>query len=167
MPSLAGSFLVARPVLKDPSFAQSVVLLLQHGGEGAFGLVINRPALVEGPPFPVYPGGPCESEGLLMLHGQPDWVDASSESEPREIAPGIFLGDASCLSRIGGAAAGQVLRFRMFAGFAGWGPDQLEGELTAGAWAVVPASGQHLFDSPLEDLWTDLIPATIPQPSLN
>jgi putative transcriptional regulator len=167
MPSLAGSFLIARPVLKDASFAQTVVLLLQHSDEGAFGLVVNRPALVEGPPFAVYPGGPCESEGLLMLHGHADWVETSAKSPSKELAPGIFLGDASCLSHVSDPAPGQPLRYRMFAGFAGWGPDQLEGELTAGAWAVVPASGQHLFDTPQDELWARLVPVTIPQPSLN
>ena len=95
MPSLAGSFLVARHVLKESSFRQTVVLLLQHGDEGAFGLVINRPAAVEGVPFPIFAGGPCESEGLLMLHGHPEWMD-----EPSTVAPGIFMGDSSCLTYI-------------------------------------------------------------------
>src|SRR5437899_2433245 len=100
MPSLAGSFLIARPILKDASFAQTVVLLLQHSEQGAFGLVVNRPALVEGPPFPVYPGGPCESEGLLMLHGHADWLETPAESSAKKVAPGIYLGDASCLNHV-------------------------------------------------------------------
>lgn len=162
MTSLAGSFLIARPVLRDPNFRQTVVLLLQHGTEGAFGLVVNRPAKVEGLPFPVYGGGPCQSEGLLMLHGHTDWSE-----DQKGLAPGIYLGDASCLPKVTEPADPDGLRFRMFAGYSGWGPQQLEGELKAGAWAVVPATGELLFDTPVEQLWSLLLPPRIPQPSLN
>ena len=55
----------------------------------------------------------------------------------------------------------------MFSGYAGWGPGQLEGELAAGAWAIVPATGELLFDVPAEDLWYRLVPPTIPEPSVN
>ena len=75
MSSLAGSFLVARHVLQDANFRQTVVLLLKHGSEGAFGLVVNRPAKAEGIPFPVFGGGPCPMKGFIMLHGHADWVD--------------------------------------------------------------------------------------------
>jgi putative transcriptional regulator len=167
MRSLAGSFLVARPVLDDPNFAQAVVLLLQHTGEGAFGLVVNRPMPVEGAPFPIYYGGPCsESAGLLMLHGHADWADSASESPGREVAPGIYLGDASCLKRLNDAPSDQPPRCRLFAGFAGWGPDQLEGELTQAAWAVVPATGELLFDCPAEGLWSRILPP-LARPSMN
>src|SRR2546429_7938511 len=73
MPSLAGSFLVAKPELQDSNFHQTVVLLLQHGSEGAFGLVVNRPAKTEGLPFPVFHGGPCQAPGLILLHGHAGW----------------------------------------------------------------------------------------------
>jgi putative transcriptional regulator len=167
MSFFAGSFLVARPTLKDPSFRQSVVLLLQHNREGAFGLIVNRPAKVESLPFPLYAGGPCESEGLLMLHGHEAWDEPKEGEEPNEVAPGIFLGDAACLERVSESEQAQELRFRLFAGYAGWGPDQLEGELGEGVWALVQASGQLLFDTPADELWDRLLPPTIPQPSLN
>src|SRR5258708_7633436 len=142
MTSHAGSFLVARPILKDSSFRQSVVLLLQHTLDGAFGLVVNRPSSVDDMAFPVYAGGPCEAEGLLMLHGHADWVEGADEKTAREVARGFFLGDGGCLGHIGDAPAGKVQRYRMFNGYAGWGPRQLEGELEAGAWSLVPANGQ-------------------------
>ncbi len=163
----AGSFLVARPVLQDPNFKQTVVLLLQHGGGGAFGLVINRPAKVDGLPFPVYTGGPCGSEGLLMLHGNPEWQKLSDEKPEKAIAPGVYLGDAACLKRVTEGSEKATLRFRLFAGYAGWGPGQLEGELAAGAWAIVPATGDLLFDAPVEEIWTQLLPPAIPQFSAN
>jgi putative transcriptional regulator len=169
--SLAGSFLVARPVLHDPNFAHSVVLLLAHSDEGAFGLVVNRPVPepVEGLPLPVFFGGPCPAPGLLMLHGRPDWhePDPDTEGDTGEVAPGIFVGDAACLERAREAADEGPPRFRVFSGYAGWSGGQLEGELAAGAWAVVPARGPLLFDTPVEELWDRLVPPSLPQPSVN
>lgn len=167
MASLAGWFLVAKPVLKDPSFRQTVVLLLRHNSDGAFGLVVNRPAKVDGLPFPLYAGGPCESEGLLMLHGHVEWLDSDDEPGTNEVAPGLFLGDAACLERVSDPPPGQTLHFRLFAGYAGWGPHQLEGELGESVWALVRATGQVLFETPPDELWDRLLPPTIPQPSLN
>lgn len=167
MQSLAGSFLIARPVLQDPSFKQTVVLLLQHNKDGAFGLVVNRPKKVDGLPFPVFSGGPCEFEGLLLLHGQPDWSRLDAAVPDGEVAPGIYLGDASCLEKAGDSEAGDELRVRVFRGYSGWGADQLESEVESGAWVVYPANGILLFDTPTDELWTRLVPKTIPQPSLN
>src|SRR5579864_4571578 len=112
MASLAGSFLVARPVLRDPTFRQTVILLLQHDEAGAFGLVVNRPTQTEGLPFPVFSGGPCESQGLIMLHGHAEWAESSSGETEGAVAPGIFLGKASSLKRAQDASPGQALRFR-------------------------------------------------------
>src|SRR5438105_705216 len=113
MPSLAGSFLVAKPILKDATFRQTVILLLEHNDEGAFGLVVNRPAPAEALPFPVFAGGPCEAEGLMLLHGHAEWVKPTSDQTKHEVAPGIFLGDASCLNRVSEPPLGQPLRFRI------------------------------------------------------
>lgn len=167
MTSLAGSFLVARRSLQDPNFRQTVVLLLQHTDKGALGVVVNRQAQVQGVPFPVFAGGPCESEGVLLLHGHPEWAESSSDPVPNPVAPDIFLGDAACLSRIQDASPGETLHYRMFAGHAAWGPGQLEGELAMGVWAVVPATGTQLFDIPVDDLWDRLSPPALPQPSVN
>src|SRR5205085_7465519 len=135
----------------DPSFRQAVVLLLKHNKDGAFGLIVNRPTTVEGLPFPLYAGGPCESEGLLMLHGHADWLDSEGDDASNEVAPGVFLGDKACLERVSDPAPGQELSFRLFAGYAGWGPDQLEGELGESVWALVKATGQLLFETPAEE----------------
>ncbi len=163
MKSLAGSFLVARAVLRDPNFAQSVVLLLQHGPEGAFGLVVNRPVDLEGLPVPLYLGGPCKSEGLLMLHAYPEWAGEDS----RELVPGVWLGDSSCVNKVTALTDGTKGRYRMYTGYAGWGPDQLERELAEGAWMIVPATRELLFDTPTDELWDRLMPPALPQPSLN
>jgi putative transcriptional regulator len=167
MSSFAGKFLVARHVLSDPHFNRSVVLLLQHGPEGAFGLVVNRPAKIEGLPFPVFAGGPCSSQGLLLLHGYKEWADVEDGIVEGQIAPGILLGDASCLQRLDDLPESQPCRFRMFAGYAGWGPGQLENELGAGAWALTAATGKLLFETPAKELWDRLVPPALPQFSLN
>ena len=167
MKSLAGHFLIARPVLRDSNFARSVVLILQHGSVGAFGLVVNRKAKVSGLPFSVYVGGPCKSEGLLILHGHPEWIDSPDELDKRQVADGIFMGDGDCLRRINEPAEGDVLRYRLFTGNSGWGPGQLEGELATGAWSVVPASAEFMFDTPINEIWKGLLPPQIPEPSVN
>lgn len=167
MPSYTGSFLVARPVLQDPNFRQTVVLLLQHGAEGAFGLVVNRPTTAEDVPFPVYLGGPCQAPGLMMMHGYPEWMTGPAAAEMKSVAPGVFLGDAEALKHATEADVDAKQRFRVFSGYSGWGPGQLEGELAAGAWTLVPASGTLLFDTPVEALWEQLVPPRLPQPSLN
>jgi putative transcriptional regulator len=170
--SLAGSFLVARPVLKDPNFARTVVLLLAHSSDGAFGLVVNRPVAepVEGLALPVFVGGPCPAPGLLLLHGHADWQQPDPDAEEettQEVAPGIFVGDAACLERAREAPADGPPRVRVFSGYAGWSGGQLEGEIAAGAWVVVSAQGPLLFDTPAEELWDRLAPPSLPQPSMN
>jgi len=167
MSSLAGSFLVARHSLQDPNFRQTVVLILQHGSEGAFGVIVNRRAPVKKPSYEIFIGGPCESPGLILLHGHPDLASASEEEEPKEAAPGIFLGGATAASWIGDLPEGATLRVRLITGYSGWGAGQLEGEMALGTWAVVPANGQLLFDTPPEELWDHLAPPRIPEPSAN
>jgi putative transcriptional regulator len=169
--SYAGYFLIAKPVLQDPNFKRSVVFLLAHNAEGAFGLVVNRPAEAEGLPWPVFLGGPCPSPGLIMLHGHQDWADASEDDaekeKERQLAPGIYSGDATCLDRASQTEVPEKLRFRVFSGYAGWGRGQLEGELAAGAWSLAAANGSVLFNTPVEDLWERLAPPRIPEPSIN
>ena len=167
MSTLAGNFLVARSSLNDGFFGRSVVLLLQHGSEGAFGLVLNRPAEAEELPFPVYVGGPCQMEGLLMIHGREDWA----KEEPMQVCPGIFLGTQDQFKIISEAIqeseTPDLETFRIFTGYAGWGPKQLESEMNQGAWIVLPGDGKVLFETPAQELWQRLAPPTLHEPSLN
>jgi len=162
--SLAGSFLVAKAILRDPNFARTVVFMLAHNDEGALGLIVNRPANAEGLPLPLFEGGPCPSAGLFLLHGNEEWAEAEA---PQQIAPGVFVGDATVFEKAGHAGAAARQRVRIFRGYAGWGSGQLERELAVGDWAVVPANGEVLFDTPADDLWKHLVPPMIPQPSRN
>jgi putative transcriptional regulator len=167
--SYAGCFLIAKPILQDANFRRSVVFLLAHNAEGAFGLVVNRPAEAKGLPWPVFVGGPCPSPGLIMLHGHAEWAEETEaeEGKERELAPGIYSGDAVCLDRVTQSEKDEALRFRVFSGYAGWGGGQLEGELAAGAWSVAKANAAVLFDTPVEELWDRLTPPRIPEPSIN
>lgn len=169
--SYAGYFLIAKPILQDPNFKRTVVFLLAHSAEGAFGLVVNRQAEAESLPWPVFLGGPCPSPGLIMLHGHAEWAEqAEEESEPereRRLAPGIYSGDATCLDRVTQSGETESMHFRVFSGYAGWGGGQLEGEIASGAWSVAPANGSILFDTPVEELWDRLTPPRIPEPSVN
>ena len=120
-------------------------------------------------PFPVFVGGPCQSPGLFMLHGQREWATdvAGPLDSLKEVVPGVFVGDAECLEKVTEPAPTDGLRFRVFTGYAGWSGGQLERELAEGSWAVKPASSPLLFDTPADDLWSRLAPPAIPEPSLN
>lgn len=171
MASLTGSFLIAKQTLDDPNFRETVILLLQHDDNGAVGLVLNRPTKSNKLPFPVFTGGPCPAQGFLLLHGHPEWIDdvpeKSSESNSTEVAPGIYLGTHSCLMKAMNEEQAEPLRLRLFRGYAGWGPQQLEGELAQGAWGIMRANGDFLFETPTDEIWDCLAPPPIPEPSLN
>ncbi|MBJ7430122.1 MAG: YqgE/AlgH family protein, partial [Gemmataceae bacterium] len=167
--SYASQFIIARPSLQDPNFQQTVILLLQHDPSGAFGLVVNRPLPPQAwtLPFPLYLGGPCKSEGLLMLHGHQEWMDLQSQKE-KQIVPGVFIGDEECVKQATQQHAEEATgRFLMMTGYAGWGPGQLESEISQGAWALVKATSENLFEINAEDKWASLLPSIIPQPSDN
>lgn len=171
MASLAGSFLVARHTLTDPNFLRAVVLLLAHDEGGAYGVVVNRPVKVDEVPFPVFVGGPCESQGVILVHGHPGWINGSDStkghSAPMAIADGIFIGDAGCFKRATEGSPEELSRVRVFRNYSGWGSGQLEQELAEGSWEVSPARGDILFDTAVGELWLRLKRPVIPQPSLN
>ncbi len=164
MSTLAGKLLVARSSLRDAFFGRSVILLLQHSDEGSLGLVLTRPADAKDLPFPVFIGGPCKMDGLLMIHGHADWQD---EEGLKEVCPGVYLGTEEQFEKARDSEDTAEGRFRVFAGYAGWARDQLEEEMNQGAWIVLPASGEVIFETPPLELWEKLAPPTLPEPSLN
>ena len=177
MSSLAGNILVARPPLRDSFFGRTVILLLQHDqDDGAFGLVLNRPAEsmdlpfpadAKDLPFPVYVGGPCKLNGLLMIHGCSDWLKPEDAEINATVCPGVYLGTSELFEKV---AEGDDIgsdRFRVFTGYSGWSPQQLESELHEGAWIVLPANGDVIFGTPVQELWESLAPTTLPKPSMN
>ncbi len=161
--SLVGTLLVAMPAMDDPRFARSVVLVCQHGSDGAMGLVINRLAeyhlrdvfeqmqiAVKRPPLleqPVLQGGPVHSDRGFVLHdGEREWDSSLRVGTSLAITTSRDVLEA--LARDEGPT-----RFLLALGYAGWGEGQLEAELIENAWLTVPADADLLFDVPLEQRW--------------
>ena len=173
--TLRGQLLVAAPVLSDPNFHRTVVLIAEHGDEGAMGLVLNRPtdtsvgdALPELSPIageeePVFVGGPVSTGSVLAVAELDDPDDAS------ELLFGAvgFVQEPNI----------PVLRGRVFVGYAGWSAGQLESELEEESWLVLPAEPDDLFSDDPDGLWSAvlrrqggpyaLLSLMPPDPSLN
>ncbi len=158
MVPISGRLLVASPMLGDPNFARTVVLMLAHGDEGALGLVLNRPSEVDvGAVLPevwldvapdprvLFVGGPVAPDsviGLARVRGEGEGYVA--------MAGGLVTVD---LERTPDSIADGVSATRIFAGHAGWGPGQLEGELTVPGWIVVDAEDGDPFTDDPDGLW--------------
>ncbi len=143
-----GSLLVAMPGLTDPTFAGAVVYVLDHSATGTLGVVLGSPSQVEirdvlpgwrdlaVEPAVFHVGGPCETDTALCLARFPGPApDPDSGLQP--VADGIHLVDLDVEPE---PLAGSVQGLRVFAGYAGWSPGQLAGEVAEGAWACVPGS---------------------------
>jgi len=157
-----GSFLVSVPQMLDPNFMHTVVLVCEHGAEGAVGLVVNRPPsarigdlLPEHPGFseldiPVHQGGPVGLDTLQFVHTAGERIPGGLE-----LPNGLYLGgDMQALGEFLGNEKEPQRRVRVFLGYAGWGGGQLEEELQTGSWVPAPADPRLLFSAePAEDIW--------------
>lgn len=157
--SLTGQLLVASPVLGDPNFAGAVILLIQHGPEGALGVVLNRPTPVDvaevlptwepyatGPGV-LFQGGPVGLNNALALAAVP------GRDEPlgwQRVTAGLGLVDLDAPPEI---LVGELSAMRIFAGYAGWGPGQLEDEIDEDAWFVVDIEPGDAFVEDPDSLW--------------
>lgn len=160
----AGRLLVANPLLPDPNFDRTVVLLLAYGDDGALGLVLNRPSEMEvAAPLPqwerlastppvVFMGGPVQHQAVICLaraSGDPAGEGAGREGwKPLTADVGTLD-----LGLDPDALAVRFSRMRVFAGYAGWGAGQLESEMAAGAWWVVDAEPEDPFSKDPAELW--------------
>lgn len=171
--SLTGRLLVAAPALADPNFDRAVVLLLDHDEEGSLGVVLNRPTPVVvgdileswaglvGQPDVVFQGGPVSLDsalGVALIPGD-EGVPGGSGLRPgggavplgwRRVHGAICLVDLDAPPELLAAELGSL---RIFAGYAGWGPGQLESELTDGAWYVVESEPGDVSSPHPENLW--------------
>jgi putative transcriptional regulator len=154
-----GALLVASPALVDPNFADAVVLLLDVDGDGALGVVINRPSVVPvgevlaawadvvAEPDVLFRGGPVGTDGALAVARLKDPAD-----EPvgfRAAYDDIGLVDLDTPVEV---VADGLAGLRIFAGYAGWGAGQLEAEIEEGSWYVVAAQASDLFADDVTDL---------------
>lgn len=161
MVSLRGKLLVASPALRDPNFQRTVILVGEHSAEGAMGLVLNRPSTTsvsDGLPeleelrdgdAPIHVGGPVAPAVVMVLARFPDGDDLE---EPLTGQIG-FLQAVSELDQIGHTA----LETRVFAGYAGWGPGQLDGEIERADWIVGEPTEVDVFSEAPEDLWSTVL----------
>jgi putative transcriptional regulator len=159
----AGAFLVATSELRDPRFTGTVVYMVHHDDTGAMGLVINRP--IKGIPLTdllkdagvdasgvsgevlVHFGGPVQPGTGFVLHST-DYQQQGTHTLGPEIA---LTTDPGVLQAIGRGKGPR--RHLMTLGYAGWAPQQLEGEIAAGHWEVVPADAALLFDPDAATKW--------------
>ncbi|HEX5647766.1 MAG TPA: YqgE/AlgH family protein, partial [Nitrospira sp.] len=128
-----GIFLIAAPNLRDPNFRQTVVLLCEHGPEGALGVVVNRPTamsisealpqvpIIEGAGHVLYAGGPVQPNQVMLLYRGSQFPENA-----HPVFDGVCLGgDMSMVERIL-TDGGSKESFRAYLGYSGWGPGQLE-----------------------------------------
>jgi putative transcriptional regulator len=155
MDTLEGRLLVASPRLPDPNFHHSVVLIIQHNDQGAFGLILNRAtdssvgeiwSMVTSETIDndaaVHFGGPVAGP-LLALH-------TDRHSVEKQILPGLyFCTQKDHLTRVVMESAAS---FRLYSGYSGWGPGQLEGEIKGGGWMTLPAREEFIFGDP-DGMW--------------
>lgn len=158
--SLAGRILVARPEVHSEGFSSTLTLVLEHGSEGALGVVINRP-MADSPVVDVFPdwdeldlapgvlfeGGPVDQDALIAI-GRPS-------GPPGELVLGahpVDLDQQPALVRAQGISA-----VRIFAGYAGWYPGQLEREIAADGWWLVDATIDDLFSTDPDMLWANVL----------
>ena len=151
-----GVLLVAKPGIADPNFSQTVVLVSQTPDGSTVGVILNRPtqAKHEKTGAPLFFGGPVMREVLVALF--------SSERAPGAAAfhvlKGIYLTmHPENLEKLFGDAAARAKDYRLFTGFAGWAPGQLERELARDDWFVLPASAGLVFRSDTSGLWEELV----------
>jgi putative transcriptional regulator len=178
--SLRGQLLIAGPGLLDPNFWRTVVLVGEHSEEGALGVVLNRssetPVLEALPELAdlaedigaVHVGGPVQPSAVVVLA---DFVDT-------EAAESLVVDSVGFLpSEVEPDAIGELRRARVYVGYAGWGPGQLDAELEDGSWIVEPALTDDVFTDDPEALWGEVLrrkggpfsvlAAMPPDPSLN
>ncbi|HEY6876865.1 MAG TPA: YqgE/AlgH family protein [Polyangiales bacterium] len=178
MSSLAPGFLVAAPILRDPNFAGTCVLMVEHSDEGALGFVVNRSAnagmrrvlsqlgvgeIVVRHEVPVMVGGPVspetgwivfEANGEERGHGEPDArvqrVDQREDVLMVTDSLGVSASKQFLLDAIQGKASGRAM---LVQGYAGWGPGQLEAEIRQGVWIPVDLDSRVLFDTAPDKRW--------------
>ncbi len=170
---LTGHFLISDANLADPNFHRTVVLIINHDDEGAFGLVVNRKLEVsleevipefadsEAGRLPIYQGGPVQPQYLFSIHsGLPDDIKSEHYSTPLEhvtfepafdVLVNYLQNDWANLPNESRPPV------HLYAGYSGWGPGQIEAEMEQGAWIVRPAAAKHIFSKAPEEGWREAL----------
>ena len=162
MASLRGKLLVASPAITDPNFRRTVVLLAEHSDEGAMGVVLDRVseatvgevvaglAWLAGEDAEVFVGGPVAPTAVTVLA---EFRDPAQAALLIEDDLGFIPAEAEDDDALGAA----VVRARVFAGHAGWGPGQLEDEIADDGWIVADAQREDCFTADPDGLWETVL----------
>ena len=169
--SLQGQFLLAMPSMGDPRFLRSVVYMVAHDSEGAMGFIINKRAeglslgdILKDMPetiaktglvnLPVYVGGPVQNDRGFVLH------TSDYEKTHNTLSQELPIALTQSADVLVDAAHGRgPEKMRLFLGYAGWGPGQIEGELQDNAWLVCDANIAEIFTSQSDDLYEKCVAA--------
>jgi putative transcriptional regulator len=159
-----GRFLVASRALGDPNFAETVILLISADTRGAMGVIINRQTPVKlasvlpdikelhGRPDRVFVGGPVAGNAMVLLIRAP-----KPPTKSELVVENVYVTGSMAALHEALARKGKTDRLHAYAGYAGWGPGQLEREVARGDWLVGSADAATVFDMPPEDIWSRLI----------
>jgi putative transcriptional regulator len=167
MESFKGNFLIAMPAMADFNFSHTVSCISEHTAAGALGIIVNRvlPAVSAKSIFeelklaytdradsiPIHIGGPVHENEIFILHGEPfSWEGC------RMITPTLAMSNTMDVIRAV-AGGGGPKSFMIALGCAGWGPGQLEYEITRNAWLTCPVDERIVFSSPIETRWNDAV----------
>lgn len=159
-----GIFLVAAPSLRDPNFRQTVVLLCEHGSQGALGVVVNRPTaihltealpqvpVIEGQRHLLFSGGPVQPNHVLILYRTGKGPDNT-----HHVFDGVYMGgDMAALETLL-TVPGVAGSFRAYIGYSGWAPGQLETEMRTNSWITLPADPSIVFEKDPGVIWADIM----------
>lgn len=159
-----GKFLAAGTNIKDPRFAETVIFLVDYGPQGAMGLIVNRPTDIRlFKMFPdikglekvsdfIYIGGPVERSRLFML------IQTSGKPEDAlRVSDNIYISTSSVLLERAANAPDAGERFRIYSGYAGWAPAQLEREITRGDWHIMKGDAEVIFNNAPLELWQKIM----------
>ena len=162
----AGKLLVASRSLRDPNFAQTVVLLVKYDERGALGLILNRRTNVplsqvldlqaaKNRSAPIYLGGPVDPSAVFGLYQSPVKINNAEN-----IFSGLYLiSDKDLFEKVLSSRPAPNV-FHVYLGYAGWAPGQLQAEVESGAWYVFPAETAAVFNSDPNSLWSKMIEET-------
>lgn len=158
-----GTFLISTPDVESGIFFRSVLLLCEHSPNGSFGIVINKMLDLELPEeiltldqlnnsrVSIRAGGPVQTNQMMLLHSS-----TKIPEQTIEICEGVYLGgDLQFLQEAITDPNGPELRLCF--GYAGWQAGQLEREFLDGGWFLCPASAKHIFQTPADKLWQELL----------
>lgn len=164
-PATKGRLLLATPPLEDPNFDRTVIYVLEHHDDGALGLVLNRPSPeqlgepldawidLQTEPSQVFSGGPVEPDALIALARTHQLLEEAGE----HLAPLNGTLASADLAADPGSVGTDISALRVFRGYSGWGPGQLEDEIDAGAWLVLDTDPSDVFTPQPDDLWRSVL----------